>query len=779
MASGERAQELRVPVPPGLDQDVDTLSFRVEGPVRPLRATPELELACHLIPAMRRRVDLALGGAVGIRAAPLMERLSAWFTELTPVNLACADRAEPTPARGDLTAAFFTGGVDSFYTLDRHRDEIDALVYVLGFDVRPEQQRLWAATRRMLEAVAAAYRVDLVLVETDLRSYLDPCVSWEVSHGAALAAVAHLLGPEVGRVLVSSSFSTGQPMLWGSHPELDPLWSTPDLAVENVGSDTSRLDKLRALATNDVAMRHLRVCWRNPEQAYNCGRCSKCVRTRLALDALGVGSRCSAFEGRLSARDLRQLDRRSRVEAYFLTEVADEYDRTGATSTPARLLRVWLRDHWGRVPAPPPARPRPDADRRDRLVVEAPRVEVDSGETRLRVDVRRGPARGTLEWTVPLGGREPSRVGDALLLWFVLPAMRTATGLEIQAPVSPELLARIEHAQEIWAHLGEYEGHVPVPVQAPPREPGAPPVLSDPARPWAAAFSSGVDAFDVALRHREEIAHLVTVHGITQLRVDPDDVAVTGAWLRAGARAVGLPLLEVSTNYRRLLVEDLGCRWDYTFILSKYGLAHLLHPHVGGLLIGGETSYRDLLRVRPTSKYNPLLDAVTSSNDVAIRIDGLTRTRLEKLRALSGHPEILDALWVCHQRYAAGYAGGRNCGACEKCVRTLTMLRLLGCDGGRTAFDRPFDLDALRRIRLPLGVHSPSRRMFYRQLLAAAKQREDARDVEAALADVVSRFPASDPLAPRMAQALVARHPLLAGSTALLRGTVGRWFGGR
>jgi 7-cyano-7-deazaguanine synthase in queuosine biosynthesis len=728
---------------------------------------------------MRRRVPLSLPGDIRIDATPLMETYAAWFDQLAPVSLVPAGGGNGALPRGGRTAAFFTGGVDSFFTLDSHRAEIDAIVCVLGFDVRPKQRTLWEATRRTLEIVADAYGVDAVVVETDIRAYLDPCASWEVTHGAALAAIAHLLGHEFGRVMISSSFSTSQPILWGSHPELDPLWSTPALSIEHVGADTSRLDKLRTLAGNEVALSHLRVCWRNPRQAYNCGRCSKCVRTRLGMDALGFERRCTSFDGRLSARDIRHLDGRSRAEAYFLTEVADEYDRVGAATPTSKALRGWLRDHWGRASRVSPAPPRRTSDRRDRLVVEEPRVEVDADETRLHVGVRRGAERATFEVRMGLGGREPSRVGDALLLWFVLPAMRTATALEIQAPVSPELLERVGCAQEIWSHLGEFEGHLPVPVEAPVRGPGPPPALSDPSRPWAAAFSSGVDAFDVALQHRDRLAHLVTVHGITQLRVDPDDLAVTTEWLHAGARAVGLPLIEVSTNYRSLLVERLGCRWDYAFVLSKYGLAHFLHPHVGGLLIAAESDYRDVLRMRPTSKYNPLLDEPTSSHDVRIRIGGLTRSRLEKLRGLCEHPQILDALWVCHQRYVTGYSGGRNCGTCEKCIRTLTMLRLLRRDEDCTAFDRPFDLETLRKVRIPAGAYSPSRRLFYRQMLAAARGRKDARDVAAALEDVVQRFPASDPLAPALADALVTRYPLLAASTAGLRRTLGRWVGRR
>ena len=53
-------------------------------------------------------------------------------------------------------------------------------------------------------------------------------------------------------------------------------------------------------------MQNLRVCWRNPDGAYNCGQCDKCLRTMVNLylaDALG---RCTTLPAQL---DLKQIAR--------------------------------------------------------------------------------------------------------------------------------------------------------------------------------------------------------------------------------------------------------------------------------------------------------------------------------------------------------------------------------------------------------------------------------------------------------------------------------------
>jgi hypothetical protein len=60
------------------------------------------------------------------------------------------------------------------------------------------------------------------------------------------------------------------------------------------GLSLSRLDKTILIADWDVALQNIRVCGPNwPGE--NCGCCEKCVRTMLALQALGVLDKTKAF----------------------------------------------------------------------------------------------------------------------------------------------------------------------------------------------------------------------------------------------------------------------------------------------------------------------------------------------------------------------------------------------------------------------------------------------------------------------------------------------------
>jgi hypothetical protein len=208
---------------------------------------------------------------------------------------------------------FFSGGVDSFYSLVKHRDEVENLVLVHGFDVPLADTKTFALAEAQAREVARLFGKRLIVVRTNLhweesRMYWEqpriPC-GWGMYHGAALAAVALALAPNHRKIYIASSYSYAELHTWGSHPLLDPLWSTEALNIVHDGGET-RMDKLRLLVQYPEALARLRVCWENTGD-YNCGLCEKCLRTMLGLRVLGI-ERCAAFPDTLTPELVRQQE---------------------------------------------------------------------------------------------------------------------------------------------------------------------------------------------------------------------------------------------------------------------------------------------------------------------------------------------------------------------------------------------------------------------------------------------------------------------------------------
>jgi len=251
-----------------------------------------------------------------------------------------AQPAQPVAPRGRGVACFFSGGVDSFYMLLKHLDEIDTLIFIHGFDIPLENTSLRARVSAAMGEVARTFAKPLIEVETNLKELLIRHAPWEYAHGALLAGVALLLSPQFARIYIAASDAYGMAVKlpWGSHPLLDPLWSTEHTTIVHDGCEVMRIGKVARLAASDIALRWLRVCWENPNDEYNCGCCGKCLRTMASLRIVGALDRCKTFDRPL---DLAALARtRLFHNQSYLLPYLEAAERAGDP----KLLRA-LRDN--------------------------------------------------------------------------------------------------------------------------------------------------------------------------------------------------------------------------------------------------------------------------------------------------------------------------------------------------------------------------------------------------------------------------------------------------
>ena len=316
----------------------------------PLARSADAALVAGLLVAMRRGEPLRVADPISPRLLEAVDEiqaiLSAWDRRYRAVEV-IAEPGEPAGAAREVgTASFFTGGVDSWYTALRHRDALDALVYVHGFDVR-----LADATRRervsaWLREGAEALGIPLVEVATNLRDITRPICGWHLYHGAALASVALLLGGRFDRVLLPATHTYRDLMPLGSHPLLDPLWSTEPVELVHEGA-ANRVDKLAVVAEFEPALASLRACWQEDAVDHNCGRCEKCLRTMAGLRLLGVLDRAPTFPGELPLGRLRR-QALSPGKLAYAHETLDAAERYGPDPELERALRSLIRRGPGR-----------------------------------------------------------------------------------------------------------------------------------------------------------------------------------------------------------------------------------------------------------------------------------------------------------------------------------------------------------------------------------------------------------------------------------------------
>ncbi len=214
---------------------------------------------------------------------------------------AVGGEARPAANGPRRAVAFLSGGVDGLHMLLRNRRlyaksdpaYVRDVFFIHGFDIGkrardPELERYRAAARR-LEPVAAEAGVRIIQCRTNLRHLPSKPGFWLYRHnGPALASVGHAATVGSTFLILGGSYQVAHPVPLGSHPAVDGLYSSQRVTVIHDGARFSRVDKVRELASWPAALAALRVCSANVGNQVNCGRCEKCLRTRLELLAAGI-----------------------------------------------------------------------------------------------------------------------------------------------------------------------------------------------------------------------------------------------------------------------------------------------------------------------------------------------------------------------------------------------------------------------------------------------------------------------------------------------------------
>jgi hypothetical protein len=277
--------------------------MRTESPLTP---NADAALAVSTMPAMVHGGRLRMSDPLSPRMLRGQREFQAiqqaWSLDwvfgdpLHEVEVVAPTREADVPPRTGRVAAFFSGGVDSWGTVLGNPDVTD-LIFVRGFDLAytGPHARLADEVEGRLRAAADELELPLHVVTTNLREMSDQHTLWDIYYGSADVAVALFLAPLFDRVLIASDADYEVQGSWGTNWLVDQNWSTEALEIVDDGGRFSRMDRLRRLSENPVACRTLRVCWENPGEAYNCGRCRKCLMTVIGLEALGVRERVNSF----------------------------------------------------------------------------------------------------------------------------------------------------------------------------------------------------------------------------------------------------------------------------------------------------------------------------------------------------------------------------------------------------------------------------------------------------------------------------------------------------
>jgi hypothetical protein len=325
--------------------------FRSRG--GPFSGSSDQLVPLGLLTAMSRSAPLVIRGSVSPRLAGNIGQIQSilrgiapgWNARLqiVPATFNAAATQLPSDRR---VGCFFSCGVDSFHTALRHREEIDQLVFVHGFDVRLKDRKLDELVTSKVREAAAALELPLLEVETDVKNLFDTIGDWDLVHGAAKAIVAHLLQPSFRKFYVAGTYSEdqiGRFSAWlpanGSAPLIDSLWATENVELVHDGLDVTRPEKAALIVSNEVVQRTLHVCWQNPNAEYNCCVCGKCTATMASIAAAGKLEQCVTFPRPLDLDILANDPLATSTQRIRVIENLEFIDKVGGNTELRRALQ--------------------------------------------------------------------------------------------------------------------------------------------------------------------------------------------------------------------------------------------------------------------------------------------------------------------------------------------------------------------------------------------------------------------------------------------------------
>ena len=282
-------------------------------------------LAAALLPCMKRGESIHVDGTISEQlyrnTQKIMNLVLGWNLGLKRITIT-ATKIKKDASKPKYAGTFFSGGVDSFYTYLKHRRSISHFILIHGFDIELKNTILFKKVLKNVEAIAKEAKTKVIAVETNITSVIESKLIWDYSHGGALAAVAMMFRRSLKDVYISSAVRKDQLFPYGTHPDLDPLWSTENQAIHHDGTEYTRFEKvLKRISKSPLALKHLRVCNQNIKGSYNCSKCFKCLVTMIQLESAGVLEKVPTFSHALDLDKVRAMRYDYKLKYNLLVEV--------------------------------------------------------------------------------------------------------------------------------------------------------------------------------------------------------------------------------------------------------------------------------------------------------------------------------------------------------------------------------------------------------------------------------------------------------------------------
>jgi len=322
------------------------------------------------------------------------------------------------------------------------------------------------------------------------------------------------------------------------------------------------------------------------------------------------------------------------------------------------------------------------------MIVHQPIKSITRGRVRISAFIEiegRPELSDTLWFEFPADMSESvSGQSNAFAAALLPAAMALGRPLAVRGGVSPKLLAGLGKVQDLFhgwlpAAFSKIDIHCErLEVESADTAGAAP----------AAAFSGGIDSFFTLITHLprraadpgQRLKYILFVHGFDIPSADRRTYGLARESYEKMAAGLGVRLIAAASNFRDLRLTR-SVPWDMACGPALIGAALSLAPVFSRFFVPSTHRHAEHL----VQGCHPLVDPNFSTETLEVVHDGIDFSRSQKTKVIAEFQPSYDNLRVCWVKPD----GVRNCGRCQKCLRTMIALDLLGALPRYTTFSRP------------------------------------------------------------------------------------------
>ncbi len=271
-------------------------------------------------------------------AISMLKLFQLWYHhKKLPVITALSYQVQiPSPAKAAL---FISAGVDSLANYCRnvhiypnnHPRRFAHAFFVYGMDLgdpnKPAAHHTYQKTVTSLTALLRDETCELVPVTTNVREMYGQWRFYADYHfGPLMAGIAHALSAKTSEFSISLDNQIQNYVPRGSHPLLNKYFSSSFLTSQSGMEAYTRLEKYQFFQYVPNVISQLRVCHSPPshQQYTNCGKCEKCIRTKLELLISGYLDRATSFEdASVTTQQVMTIKLNNVLEIEYYQAIAD------------------------------------------------------------------------------------------------------------------------------------------------------------------------------------------------------------------------------------------------------------------------------------------------------------------------------------------------------------------------------------------------------------------------------------------------------------------------